>query len=81
MDLKKDETKIVDDIKKERTKIQKFISRLKNPRIISAIVSLFALVLLNAHIITPIVSSSINQGVETILTLLIGFGIMSNADK
>lgn len=81
MDIKKTETEVVDDVKKEESKIKILIKRLKNPRIISAIVSLIALILLNAHIITPLVSSSINQGIETILTLLIGFGIISNADK
>jgi uncharacterized membrane protein len=62
-------------------KLHLIITRLKNPRIVAALFSGVALILLNTHKITVITSNSINQAIDTIFTLLIGFGIMSNPDS
>jgi uncharacterized membrane protein len=62
-------------------KLKLFILRIKNPKIVCALGSIVALILLNSHKISTITSNSINQAIETIFTLLIGFGIMSNPDS
>lgn len=60
---------------------KKFISRIKNPKVITAVVSGILLILVNVGIIDTHMSDNILKGVNTVLGLLVGLGIFANPDS
>jgi uncharacterized membrane protein len=59
---------------------KQLMSRCRNPKVITGLVSGLLLILLNAGIIDTHMSNNINTAVNTILSIGVGLGILSNAD-
>jgi uncharacterized membrane protein len=60
---------------------KQLLSRLKNRYVLTGIVSGILLILVNAGIMDTHMSDNITKAVNTILSIGVGLGIVSNADK
>jgi uncharacterized membrane protein len=60
---------------------KELVSRLKNRYVITGIVSGALLILVNAGLIDTHMSDNITKAVNTILSIGVGLGIVSNADS
>jgi uncharacterized membrane protein len=65
----------------QKITFKQFLSRLKNKYVITGIVSGILLILVNAGVIDTHMSDNITKAVNTILSIGVGLGIVSNADK
>lgn len=61
--------------------LQTVLIRLKNPKVIASIVSAVIMVLLNTGVITADKSSYLVTLANTILSVLIGIGVLGNPDS
>jgi uncharacterized membrane protein len=65
----------------QKITFKQLLSRLKNRYVITGIVSGLLLILVNAGVIDTHMSDNITKAVNTILSIGVGLGIVSNADK
>jgi uncharacterized membrane protein len=60
---------------------KQIVSRLKNRYVLTGIVSGILLILVNAGLIDTHMSDNITKAVNTLLSIGVGLGIVSNADS
>ena len=61
--------------------LKKFAERIKNPKVITAVVSAVLLIAVNFGLIDLEVSTKIDVTVNTILSALIGIGVFGNPES
>lgn len=60
--------------------MKKIMTRIRNPKVITGIVSGALLILVNCGVIDTHMSNTILNGVNTVLSILVGMGIFANPD-
>lgn len=61
--------------------MKKFLTRIKNPKVVTAIISAILLILVNFGVIDLELSSKIDVLVNTVLSALIGVGVFGNPES
>ncbi|MFD9628599.1 hypothetical protein [Peribacillus muralis] len=61
--------------------MSKFLNRIKNPKVITAIVSAFLLIAVNTGVIDLEMSTKIDIAIDSVLAALIGIGVFGNPES